>query len=63
MNLKKLAKDISYYRFKNRLTQGEMAEMIGTSRNTISLLENNKTRFIQDRTIEKLKEVGIKVEE
>lgn len=59
MNMKRLAEEIRVYRAKENLTQKELADLAEIATRTIYRLENNKARYIQDKTLEKLKELKI----
>lgn len=59
MDMKRLAKDIRVYRAKENISQEEFANLIGVAARTISQIENNKTKYIKDRTLDKLKELKI----
>lgn len=57
--MKRLAEEIRVYRAKENLTQKELADLAEIATRTIYRLENNKARYIQDKTLEKLKELKI----
>ena len=59
MDMKRLAKDIRVYRAKENISQEQFADLLGLSVRAVSQLENNKTKYIKDRTLDKLKELKI----